>query len=143
MVSLFFSYISALIAVVNGNLSISWICSDIRHISLDVVKNFFFYSVHLYAHYIPAVRLLDIVRVNHSSQDIPVVRCKSGIIHRFCLRSRFTLFAYTISVIALNAATLFAMTIFPRKARREPMFESLRDESLIVSTYATPPFIFV
>ena len=38
-------------------------------------------------------------------------------------------FAYAISTIALNAATLFAMTIFPRKASREPMLVFAYDES--------------
>ena len=38
-------------------------------------------------------------------------------------------FAYAISTIALNAATLFAMTIFPRKASREPMTVFVYDES--------------
>ncbi len=36
---------------------------------------------------------------------------------------RFAL-AYAISTTALNAATLFAMTIFPRKASREPMLDN-------------------
>lgn len=48
-------------------------------------------------------------------------------------------FAYAISTIALNAATLFAMTIFPRKASREPMFVYVTDESLSAHAYATPP----
>lgn len=49
-------------------------------------------------------------------------------------------FAYAISTIALNAATLFAMTIFPRKASREPMLVYVFDESLSVCACATPPF---
>ena len=48
-------------------------------------------------------------------------------------------FAYAISTIALNAATLFAMTIFPRKASREPMYGSVLDEPPDVRAYATPP----
>lgn len=48
-------------------------------------------------------------------------------------------FAYAISTIALNAATLFAMTIFPRKASREPMTECVNDEPPLVCAYATPP----
>lgn len=51
-------------------------------------------------------------------------------------------FAYAISTIALNAATLFAMTIFPRKASREPMLVLAYDESLTVLAYATPPFAY-
>lgn len=51
-------------------------------------------------------------------------------------------FAYAISTIALNAATLFAMTIFPRKASREPMCVLEADESLYEYAYATPPYAF-
>lgn len=51
-------------------------------------------------------------------------------------------FAYAISTIALNAATLFAMTIFPRKASREPMSVYANDESWFVYAYATPPYAF-
>ena len=51
-------------------------------------------------------------------------------------------FAYAISTIALNAATLFAMTIFPRKASREPMLVCVCDESECVCANATPPFAF-
>lgn len=51
-------------------------------------------------------------------------------------------FAYAISTIALNAATLFAMTIFPRKASREPMYVNVYDESWLVPAYATPPYAF-
>lgn len=49
-------------------------------------------------------------------------------------------FAYAISTIALNAATLFAMTIFPRKASREPMLVYELDESLLELAHATPPY---
>lgn len=49
-------------------------------------------------------------------------------------------FAYAISTIALNAATLFAMTIFPRKASREPMCAYVTDESLYELAHATPPY---
>lgn len=52
---------------------------------------------------------------------------------------RFAL-AHAISMTALNAATLFAMTIFPRKASREPMLAFVTDESLTVFAYATPPY---
>lgn len=51
-------------------------------------------------------------------------------------------FAYAISTIALNAATLFAMTIFPRKASREPTPAFVLEESLYVYAYATPPFAY-
>lgn len=51
-------------------------------------------------------------------------------------------FAYAISTIALNAATLFAMTIFPRKASREPTYAFAYDESLDVFAYATPPLAY-
>lgn len=51
-------------------------------------------------------------------------------------------FAYAISTIALNAATLFAMTIFPRKASREPTYVLVTDESWSVLAYATPPYAF-
>lgn len=49
-------------------------------------------------------------------------------------------FAYAISTIALNAATLFAMTIFPRKARREPMCVYAYEESLLAYDIDTPPY---
>lgn len=48
-------------------------------------------------------------------------------------------FAYAISTIALNAATLFAMTIFPRKASREPMTVPVFDEPMYEFANATPP----
>ena len=51
-------------------------------------------------------------------------------------------FAYAISTIALNAATLFAMTIFPRKASREPMLVYELDEPLLALAHATPPYAF-
>lgn len=51
-------------------------------------------------------------------------------------------FAYAISTIALNAATLFAMTIFPRKASREPMYVTACDEPLCEYAYATPPIAY-
>lgn len=38
-------------------------------------------------------------------------------------------FAYAISTIALNALTLSAFTIFPRKASREPMVVNVNEES--------------
>ena len=51
-------------------------------------------------------------------------------------------FAYAISTIALNAATLFAMTIFPRKASREPMPVLVYDEPTLETANATPPFAY-
>lgn len=48
--------------------------------------------------------------------------------------------AYANSITALNAATLFAMTIFPRKASREPMLVLEIVESPLVLAHATPPY---
>ena len=49
------------------------------------------------------------------------------------------LYAYAISLIALNAATLCATTTFPRKARRDPIFAHEYDASLLALAYDTPP----
>ena len=53
-------------------------------------------------------------------------------------------FRYTLYSVgnALNADTLVAMTIAPRKASRQPMFVFAFDESLFAFAYATPPFVF-
>ena len=57
---------------------------------------------------------------------------------------RFTLCrfapAYAFSMSDLNAATLSAITILPRKARREPMIVNVYEESLLAFDIETPPF---
>lgn len=47
---------------------------------------------------------------------------------------------YANDDVALYAATLDAFTIFPRKARRDPMYVLVSDESLLALAYDTPPF---
>ena len=49
---------------------------------------------------------------------------------------------YATSTIALYAATLCALTILPRKARREPTFVFANDASLFAYASDTPPFAF-
>ncbi len=50
-----------------------------------------------------------------------------------------TLCAYAASIIALNASTLRALTILPRKARREPTYELALEASEFANAYDTPP----
>ena len=59
---------------------------------------------------------------------------------RFATAFRFL--AYAASANALNAATLCALTIFPRKARRDPTFVPAFEASPFASVYDTPPFAF-
>ena len=47
--------------------------------------------------------------------------------------------AHATSVSALNAATLSATTILPRKARRDPTYAYETDASLLAPAYDTPP----
>ena len=47
---------------------------------------------------------------------------------------------YAASTIALYAATLCALTILPRKARREPTYVYAFDASLCAIAFDTPPF---
>lgn len=60
-------------------------------------------------------------------------------------RKRFTLcrfapvFDHAFSTIALYASTLSALTIRPRKARREPIYEYEYEASLSAYAYDTPP----
>lgn len=63
------------------------------------------------------------------SSDITLCRCAPA-------------FAYAISLIALYAATLCALTILPRKARREPTFECEAEASSYAFVYETPPAAF-
>lgn len=57
---------------------------------------------------------------------------------------RFTLCrfapAYAFSMSDLNAATLSAITILPRKASRDPTFVLAFEASLFAYAYDTPPF---
>lgn len=56
------------------------------------------------------------------------------------LRDTLYVFAYATSVIALNIATLFALTSRPLKARRDPTFDHEPEASLFAPEYATPPY---
>ena len=58
--------------------------------------------------------------------------------HALSLRSRSTLYATDLA--ALYAATLDALTIFPRKARRDPIFALEYEAPLYAYAYDTPPF---
>lgn len=49
---------------------------------------------------------------------------------------------YTTSTIALNAATLCATTILPRKARRDPIVAFELDASTYAFAYDTPPYAY-
>ena len=64
--------------------------------------------------------------------------------HRtFCrFAPALTLYAanHATSLNDLNAATLDALTSRPRKARREPMYELVFEESLLAYDIETPPF---
>ena len=64
--------------------------------------------------------------------------------HRtFCrFAPALTLYAadHATSLIALNATALDALTSRPRKARREPMFAYVFEESLFAYDIETPPF---
>ena len=64
--------------------------------------------------------------------------------HRmFCrFAPALTLYAadHATSLIALNATALDALTSRPRKARREPMFVLVYEESLFAPDIETPPF---
>ena len=64
--------------------------------------------------------------------------------HRtFCrFAPALTLYAadHATSLIALNATALDALTSRPRKARREPMFVNVAEESLYAYDIATPPY---
>ena len=66
--------------------------------------------------------------------------------HRtFCrFAPALTLYAanHATSLNDLNAATLDALTSRPRKARREPMFVFVFEESLFAFDIETPPFGF-
>ena len=66
--------------------------------------------------------------------------------HRmFCrFAPALTLYAadHATSLIALNATALDALTSRPRKARREPMFVLVYEESLLACDIETPPFGF-
>ena len=53
---------------------------------------------------------------------------------------RFTL--YETSLAALYLATLDALTIFPRKARRDPEFASEYEAPQSAFVYETPPFAY-
>ncbi len=55
------------------------------------------------------------------------------------LSHSFSLSYYASAFIALNALTLSAFTIFPRKASRDPMTAPAFDESLLAVAYDTPP----
>lgn len=55
---------------------------------------------------------------------------------------RFGFFAHATSVNALNAATLCALTILPRKARRDPTYVYAFDASLYAYAYDTPPYAY-
>lgn len=64
--------------------------------------------------------------------------------HRtFCrFAPALTLYAadHATSLIALNATALDALTSRPRKARREPMYVLVLEESLLAYDIETPPF---
>ena len=66
--------------------------------------------------------------------------------HRmFCrFAPALTLYAadHATSLIALNATALDALTSRPRKARREPMYVLVFEESLFAFDIETPPFGF-
>lgn len=49
---------------------------------------------------------------------------------------------YAASLNALYAATLCALTILPRKARREPTFAFAYEASKLAFAYETPPYAF-
>ncbi len=63
--------------------------------------------------------------------------------HRtFCrFAPALTLFAtdHATSLIALNATALDALTSLPRKARREPIYAYVYEESLLACDIDTPP----
>ena len=52
------------------------------------------------------------------------------------LRSRLR---YAMAINSLNALTLIARTMIPRKARREPMYALAYEESLLASAIDIPP----
>lgn len=58
---------------------------------------------------------------------------------RFVASLPLCAFAYATSLAALYAPTLCALTILPRKARREPTFEYESDAPLLAYEYDTPP----
>ena len=60
----------------------------------------------------------------------------------FALRfvASLPLSVYATSVNALNAATLSATTILPRKARRDPIYAFEYDASKNAYAYDTPPY---
>lgn len=64
--------------------------------------------------------------------------------HRtFCrFAPALTLYAadHATSLIALNATALDALTSRPRKARREPMYVLVYEESLLAYDIETPPY---
>ena len=66
--------------------------------------------------------------------------------HRtFCrFAPALTLYAagHATSLNDLNAATLDALTSRPRKARREPMYVYVLEESLLAFDIETPPYGF-
>ena len=61
---------------------------------------------------------------------------------RFALCRFAPVFDHAFSTIALYASTLSALTIRPRKARREPRFAPEYDESLFALAYDTPPLAY-
>ena len=58
----------------------------------------------------------------------------------FVFVASLPLCAYAISVNDLNALTLCALTIFPRKARREPTCVLEAEASTIAFAHDTPPY---
>lgn len=58
------------------------------------------------------------------------------------LRDRFSLYAHAASLNALYAATLCALTISPRKARRDPTTVFAYDASPSAYAHDTPPFAY-
>lgn len=58
------------------------------------------------------------------------------------LRDRFGFAAHATSTIALNAATLCALTSLPRKARRDPTTVCAYEASKLAYANDTPPFAF-
>ena len=73
----------------------------------------------------------------------PVLLMSSCLGHTLCrFAPAFSRFAYATSTIDLYASTLAALTILPRKARRDPTCVYEIDESQNAYAYDTPPYAF-
>ena len=77
------------------------------------------------------------------------LECSPNAVRFFCFRFSFCRFAPALALCAyassfndLNAATLSALTILPRKARRDPIPACAFEASKIAFAYDTPPYAY-